>query len=247
MCMSRFPLAVADAALFLDFDGTLAPLAPHPDEVEVARTTRATLARLQEATGGALAIVSGREIAAVDAMLAPLRLPTAGAHGSERRDAQGHVHYDGDHDALAMAAARLEAFAEERALLFERKRGAAAIHFRARPETEADGRAFADSLVAEADDLRVIHGNMVAEIAIIGRDKGVAVKAFMVEPPFAGRVPVAVGDDVTDEDAIRAAQALGGTGIRIGTTETVAAVTMPDIEAFLDWLGRTAACGTLDR
>ena len=79
-------------ALFLDFDGTLVAIADRPDDVQLDLSTRKALMHLDTLLGGAVAIVTGREIAAVDRFLDPLRLSVAGVHGLTRRDAQGHMH-----------------------------------------------------------------------------------------------------------------------------------------------------------
>ena len=79
-------------ALFLDFDGTLVAIADRPDEVRLDLTTRQALMHLDTLLGGAVAIITGREIAAVDRFLDPLRLSIAGVHGLTRRDAEGRTH-----------------------------------------------------------------------------------------------------------------------------------------------------------
>lgn len=232
-------------ALFLDFDGTLVHMADRPDRVEVSDDIRRVIDRLIERTGGALAIVSGRPLGEIDRFLAPLVLPGAGSHGVERRDAAGAMLPVADNDALGAATGDLRAYAAEHDLLLEEKRGGSALHFRTAPTLEAEARALADRLAGTSDTLRVIHGHMVAELSFARLDKGSAVAAFMAEAPFAGRLPVAIGDDTTDEDAFRAAQALGGIGIRIGGTDTCARARFADIDAFHDWLTRTATGGTI--
>jgi len=221
-------------------------MADRPDRVEVTEDIRRTLDRLIERTGGALAIVSGRPLAEIDHFLAPLTLPGAGSHGVERRDAGGAMLPVADNAALGAATADLRAYATAHDLLLEEKRGGSALHFRDAPDREAEARALADDLAGASDTLRAIHGHMVAELSFAGLDKGSAVGAFMAEPPFAGRIPVAIGDDTTDEDAFRAAQAQGGIGIRIGGTATVARARFADIDAFHDWLTQTAARGTME-
>src|SRR6187551_2889462 len=76
--------------LFLDIDGTLLDIAPTPDAVDVDPALLKLLRRLKRACEGAIALIKGRPIAAVDALFAPLQLPVAGVHGFERRNAQGH-------------------------------------------------------------------------------------------------------------------------------------------------------------
>jgi trehalose 6-phosphate phosphatase len=79
-------------------------------------------------------------------------------------------------------------------------------------------------------------GKMVVEVKPKGADKGAALRRAMTRPPFAGRRPVFAGDDATDEDAIAAALALGGVGIKVGAGETRAALRAEDPAAFRRWL-----------
>jgi len=223
----------AETALFLDFDGTLAPIVARPEMAAMAPVTRKALRAAQAACGGAVALVSGRSLADLERLSAPLGLPLAGSHGLERKDASGRVHgFEATEN--PMVAAALEAYAGRHDLLLERKPAGLALHFRNRPELEAEARALAAE-IAEGHGLRIIQGHMVSELTQAGVNKGTAVAAFMAEPPFAGRRPVAVGDDTTDEDAIAAAQDLGGTGVRIGGTDSYAAVRFDTIDDFLAW------------
>lgn len=226
-------------ALFLDFDGTLAPLAPTPDEVELAPEVRETLRHLIAATGGAVAIVSGRALDDLAPRLAGLDLAISGSHGLELR------HPDGTRSALAEAvthldapARTLETFARDHGLRLEHKPGAVALHFRDTPALAAACRAEVDRAAAGDATLRALHGNMVSELALAGIDKGTALTALCQAAPFAGRHPVMAGDDVTDEDGFAAAQALGGFGVRIGDAPTVARHRVATIEDFLAWLGQ---------
>jgi len=219
-------------------------MAPRPDMVEVTPPTRATLMRLIDGMGGAVALNSGRTLGELDQFLAPLTLPAAGTHGIERRDARGVVQPVGDHDpTLAEAHAAMRAFAEEHSLLLEEKRGGSALHCREAPHLEAEVRALVAGLADADENLRAIQGHMVAELSLAGLDKGSALDAFMGEAPFTGRIPVAIGDDTTDEDAFRAAQDRGGIGIRVGPGDTRADARFDDIDALHRWL---AACAEND-
>lgn len=227
-------------ALFLDVDGTLLEIESHPDAVRVAPELKHLLARAGRALDGALALVSGRTIAGLDALFAPLRLPAAGLHGLERRDATGRVHYP-DRYAGRIAAARaglLEFVQSAPGLLLEDKGAALALHFRNAPELEDACRHHVEAARAAAgDDFHVQQGKRVFELKPSGRDKGTAVAAFMTEPPFHGRRPVFVGDDVTDEDGFRAVNALGGISIRVGEAGATAAHhAAAGVAGILDWL-----------
>jgi trehalose 6-phosphate phosphatase len=119
----------------------------------------------------------------------------------------------------------------------EDKGSALVLHFRRHPEKRAQTEALARAAVEGLDGLHVMAGHAIFEILQRGITKGRALRRFMRRPPFAGRVPVFVGDDVTDEDGLRAASAEGGFGVKIGDDETAALYRLPDTKAVHDWLG----------
>ena len=228
-------------AIFLDFDGTLAPIVPRPEQAAIDGRTRDAVALMLDKTGGALAILSGRDLDDLDGKFAPLRPPAAASHGVVRRDGAGTVSRDASAAGrLADAAGRMEAFARPRDLLVERKAGAITVHYRNHPEAGEAARVLVDEIVCKSQGLRALHGNMVSEVAVAGANKGRALDAFMAEPPFAGRTPFVAGDDTTDEDAFQAAQARGGLALKIGPGSSTARHRAPTIECFLAWLHRAA-------
>lgn len=229
-------------AFLLDFDGTLAEIAPQPEAVVVTDETRATLARLVRATGGAVAIITGRDIGWIDARLAPLVLPAAGIHGLQRRNAAGYLCcVSFDPMLLDEARAALELFARTKpGLVVEQKSMAVAVHCRARPELMSECLAAADQWVAHAPGLVVTRGKLVVEIRPGGSDKGTAVAAIVQEPPFAGRTPLFAGDDATDEDAIAVVNAMDGITVKIGAGATAARYRAGDTAGFLTWLASLA-------
>ncbi|MDX2159092.1 MAG: trehalose-phosphatase [Hyphomicrobiaceae bacterium] len=228
-------------AFFLDFDGTLVELADRPDAVRVELTTREVLDRLVAVTGGAVAIITGRDIAVVDAFLAPLKLPTAGVHGLTRRDFGGGLRRCGaDRSFLEGAEALLEPLvAAQRGLLLERKSDALALHYRQRPDLEDACLAAMERVAAANIGVRLVRGKMVVEARPQGADKGAAVAAFLKESPFFGRRAVFAGDDATDEDAFCVVNAKGGISIKIGPGPTAAVWRAESTTDFLDWLGQT--------
>ena len=228
-----------DWALFLDVDGTLLPIAETPDEVAVSARLRAALHVVAPALDGAVALISGRSIAGLDRLFVPLRLPIAGLHGLERRDAAGKVHEAEGGAGLDDWRAALRAFADSHpGVLLEDKGRALALHYRRAPGAEAAARQLvADMAGTDEGRVRVIFGKMVIEIASSLADKGMAIAAFMGEPPFAGRRPVFIGDDVTDEDGFAMVNKLGGYSIRVGDVATsAAAYQFPDVASVVDWL-----------
>lgn len=228
-------------AFFLDFDGTLVDIVARPQDVVLEARTRAVLGDLMALTGGAVALVSGRELADLDALVAPLELPAAGSHGSELRLVPGGPVDEAEgHAALHRAEPEIGAFAEAHGLLLERKRGALSLHYRSHPELEEEARALVARLAEGTDELRTIDGNMITELALAGFDKGKAVARMLASPPFAGRTPLVAGDDTTDEDAFAEVLRRGGIAIKVGRGETCAGCRAADTGEFLDWLAEIA-------
>ncbi|GAB5469790.1 MAG: trehalose-phosphatase [Rhodospirillales bacterium] len=230
------PLA-RDSALFLDFDGTLVDIAPTPEEVVLEAGLREALAALSAAHDGALALVSGRPIAALDAHLAPLVTAAAGVHGLELRFPDGHCEsLEASADLTQIKTAMEHLVAANPGLRLEEKRGALGLHTRARPELEAACRARIAPLVAAEPGLTLLEGLCILEVKTASVNKGTALRRFMEDPPFRGRRPVFAGDDVTDEDAIRATQDLGGIAVKIGDQPSAARYRLPSAQAFRHWL-----------
>lgn len=209
-------------ALFLDFDGTMVDIAPQPHAVHVPEPLFAVLRDLTALLQGAVAVISGRPIAQLDAFLDPLRLPVAGVHGAERRGADGRLHLLDTHPLDHVEAAACELAARNPGLLVENKRGSLALHYRQRPELEALCLATLQQAVDESPGIVLMRGKMVAEAKPGGASKGQAIEQFLREAPFAGRTPVFIGDDVTDEAGFSAVQRLGGIGIKVGEGDSVA-------------------------
>lgn len=236
------PRLEAQAALFLDVDGTLLEIAPRPDLVRVPRRLPVLLKALAARRGGALALVSGRPLAQLDRLFPVWRGAAAGLHGLERRGADGSLVRAAEPAALA-ALDRLRAplaeFARARPGLFLEDKGETiALHYRDRPQAEAELRALADSLVRASESaLRLIAGKMVVEFQPRAASKGAAIAAFLAEPPFRGRRPVFLGDDVTDEDGFAAVNRQGGLSVRIGQpAATAARYGLDSVSATLQWL-----------
>lgn len=225
-----------DWAWFLDVDGTLIDIAPTPSAIHFPPDLPARLAKLAGRHGGALALVSGRALDNILQLVAPLVPPAAGLHGLERRDAGGRVVRPGPLPGLDAMRAELQAFAAAHpGVILEDKGLTLALHYRQAPALEADCRRAAQR--AAPPGFAVAAGKMVFEIRPKGADKGGAVAAFMAEPPFAGRVPVFVGDDVTDEDGFVAANRLGGSSVLVGPERaTQARWRLPDVAAAARWL-----------
>jgi trehalose 6-phosphate phosphatase len=220
--MNLVDIICPSCALFLDFDGTLVDLAAQPEDVMVPSGLIGTLDALHNYLGGALAVVSGRPIEQIDAFLHPLRLPVAGVHGTERRGAAGEMTLLSTHPLERVEDAALELAALHPRLRVENKRGSLALHYRQAPELEHLCLQTLQDAVEESPGLTLLRGKMVMEAKPGGTSKGHAIEAFLQEPPFAGRCPVFVGDDFTDEVGFATVQRLKGLGVKIGEGPTVA-------------------------
>jgi len=250
MAVTPFPLSDFDiaelrgenVAFFLDFDGTLADFSDDPAAVALPPSESRSLEKLKRATGSAIAIISGRSIADLERLIAPLELPLAGVHGLERRNAQGEMLRMPTNEAVLLKARnRLRTFSLGHAgILVEEKPGSIALHYRKRPELEAPCMATVRTIVDANPGLQLLHGKMVIEIKAGQATKADAIRAFMREEPFTGRHPVFAGDDATDEDAFPVMKALGGTSIKVGPGPTQATYRAASIDEFRSWLGRVA-------
>ncbi len=230
------PQLTPDAALFLDFDGTLVALAETPEAIEVPSALVALLEDLHDLLGGAVAVVSGRQIDSIDRFLAPLRLPAAGEHGVQRRDAEGHMQEQRAPDLTRVLEVANELARVHEGLLVERKHAAIALHYRMSPQLEAVCRDAMTRVIDGQPQLELLHGKFVFEVKPSGVNKGVAIHAFMQEPPFAGRVPVFAGDDTTDEHGFAVVQPMGGIAIKVGSGPSLALHRLDSTRAVFEWL-----------
>ena len=212
-------LSAGEIGLFLDVDGTLLDLAPRPEAVVVMPGLLTDLKAAERTLGGALALVSGRPIAELDNLFAPLRLAAGGVHGAEIRRrpdgdivplANGHLG-----DAAWQALNRLldqfpGSYAENKGVSF-------AVHYPL-PGTDIAQLKRALSCLMEqiGNGLKLIAGHAVFEVQLQGFDKGRAIRRFMKTKPFLGRRPVFIGDDEIDRAGFDAALARGGLAFSVG-------------------------------
>jgi len=231
------PLGLRDCALFLDLDGTLAPIAARPQDVRPDPRRTGLLERLVNALDGRLAVVTGRTLADVDRILEGRVIAVAAVHGLVRRDAQGRLHERPPHPDLERAREAFREFAgRDSGLIVEDKGLSVALHFRLAHQHAEAARALAHK-IAEDTGLTVQDGDMVEELRTPGPTKADSVLAFMAEAPFKGAGPIFIGDDATDEDGFAAAHQLHGCGILVGAPKpTGAKYRLPGVEATLAWL-----------
>ena len=231
-----------DCALFLDVDGCLLEFDDDPSRVRAEPALLRCLDAVRHRLGGALALVSGRDIATLDAIFAPMAFASAGLHGLERRHAAHAAARPAppSEESAAVAAVAADARAwlvEYPEARIEDKGRTLALHWRAAPGAERRVRAFAAQAIARLPGYEIQHGDHVLELRPTGADKGTAIAAFLLEPPFAGRVPMFAGDDLTDEHGFEVVNDRAGTSIIVGKrTPTLANHRLADPAAVRRWL-----------
>ncbi|BCK88448.1 trehalose-6-phosphate phosphatase [Sideroxyarcus emersonii] len=233
------PAASISWSYFLDVDGTLIDIADTPDAACIDASLLDLIARLYRASGGAVALVSGRALSDLENRLGALRLPLAGQHGLERRDAAGRlwIHAAPPAAKHAIKQALAPALARHPGLLLEDKGLTLALHYRQAPHLAAYARR---SMVRLANDanagLEVQFGKRVAEVKPSGIDKGTAISEYLAESPFRGRRPVFIGDDLNDEHGFAEVNRLDGISIKVGHGSSCARYRLPDVTAARQWL-----------
>jgi trehalose 6-phosphate phosphatase len=236
-----------ESALLLDVDGTLLDLAPTPREVWVPPSLRHAVARLAEMSGGAVALVSGRLLEDLDLLFAPLELPAVGGHGAELRllaGAQPRVRRQTPLDAaLKRELARIAEIGP--GVLIEDKGYSIALHYRLAPELEeAVGKAVARICALHPSaPIELLPGKSVLEIKPKGFSKASGVRELMRWPPFRGRHPIFIGDDVTDESVFGMIAEFDGLAFSVGRTVAGVNGHFDKPKAVRDWLAHIAGCG----
>lgn len=235
------PSLLAGASLFLDFDGTLVELAETPNAVSVEDEVKSLLQRLQDKLLGRLALLSGRSLADVRSYLHPLTVAAGGSHGLELAHASELTATVEPPPGLANAILELKKLqSAQPGVLIEEKPGGVAVHYRQVPDAEAICHTAA-ARAARAARMSLQLGKMVVELKHPGVNKGEALKQFMAAAPFAGTLPVFIGDDLTDEDGFASASALGGAGILVGPErETHALYRLDDVASVRGWLAEAS-------
>lgn len=236
------PRFADDWALFLDVDGTLLDIALRPQDVSPWPGLPDVLKSLVRRVP--LALISGRRIADLDCLFAPLVLPIAGQHGAERRSIDGRTtcrpvsRVD-----LEQARHALARWADAHpGILVEDKGLSLALHYRMAPELGADAAAVARQVTRSLPSpYDIVAGKMVWEIRPAGCDKGGAMAAFMDEQPFSGRVPIFIGDDVGDENGFSLINARGGHSFKVGAGRTAARFCFAGVGEVVGWLSDYAA------
>lgn len=238
MSGNDIPAARTDWAFFLDVDGTLLEIAATPNAVHVDRRLLRMLDALHRACHGAVALVTGRALVDLERRFGDLKLPRVGQHGLERRDAAGRYSArPGAGKAKESIRQAVLPMVERLALGLEDKGMTLAVHCRQRPELEPLVLEEMTRLVERLGDGMVVQpGKCVVEVKPAGVDKGTAIEEFLAEPPFAGRVPVCIGDDLNDEHGFAVVNRRGGISIKVGEGDTGARYRMDGVDEVRAWL-----------
>jgi trehalose 6-phosphate phosphatase len=205
-------------AVFLDIDGTLLDLAPTPDSIVVPETLPGNIDRLSRKFNGALALVTGRALLYADELFKPFHFPIAGLHGAEIRDVDGRELFVAPSPEFQSLKHALMREAENMpGVLIEDKGAAVGAHYRLAPQFEQQlEQRMKDYAHAAGPDWALQIGKFVFEIRPSRASKGDALERFLSEQPFLDRLPLAIGDDLTDESMFAVANARGGHSIRVG-------------------------------
>ena len=242
---STLPLISAQRALFLDIDGTLIEFVSRPENARIPTTLLATLERLDAALNGALAVVSGRGMADIDRLFAPLKFSAAGQHGAEIR-----LTPDGDIETFApnstafdVIESRVARFIETHpGIRIEDKGRSVAFHYREAEHYRDPLRVLLIDAVAPYEaDLQILDSHLCFDVKSRRVSKGAAINALMAAPRFAARNPIFFGDDRTDEDGFAAVNAMGGRSVLVGPArESLAPERLESPHDLREWLDQCA-------
>ena len=233
---------LSGAALLLDVDGTLLDIATTPDGVVVPATLRASLRDLLAQSDGALALVSGRTIDTLDRLFAPLKCPAVGGHGAEMRLlSDGQVVKQRSSELSDSLRGQLQELTKiDRGLLVEDKLHSVAVHYRLAPKRETELKQRIAAIVADKgpDQIEILFGKDVIDVKPKDFNKGAAVIELMSHPPFAGRTPIFIGDDTTDESVFAILPELSGTGFSVEKEMKGADGVIPSPQHVRSWLNQ---------
>lgn len=225
-------------AYFFDFDDTLAGIKRRPEEVEVPINIKQVLCKLSSPTSGAQALISGRSITELDALSVLLKGPVAAVHGAERRNAHGMLYYTILSESLLVL---LKKELKQAIIIFEgccvEEKGIAfTLYYREREQYRGKIMALAHHFAERYPQLMLQFGKCVVELKSAGVDKESAILKFMQEAPFAGRIPLFVGDSLIDETGFRQVNALEGISVKVGFGNTIARYYLKDVSQVHQWV-----------
>ncbi len=234
-------------ALFLDFDGTLVNFAATPDGVDVSRQLKKLLCGLHIASQEAFALVTGRSHDSIVSLVSETHFIYACEHGSDLHIPNNSAYRDlidgarkekQSSNLLSVDKVRdlAKTFAEENSLRSESKKHSITLHYRQRPEFESSVISFVESLQNEYQGFTPLFGNHVVELRFDSENKGSVIAHLMKYPPFVGKTPVFIGDDVTDEHGFASVNDMQGISIKVGEGDTLAKYRLHSVEETIEFL-----------
>lgn len=233
------PPVTGDIALFLDFDGTLAPLQDDPGAVHLSPQQLKFIEAMSRKLSNALAIVSGRDVRDLSKRV-PATVWRAGSHGLEICAPGDTADYEAKPAPPSLLKAINSIVAAHPRTRLEQKGEVLAIHFRTVPDLESAVVQQVDSILKAYPSYKYQAGKYVLEAKPKRANKGKAIEDMLSHAPFAGRTPVMVGDDTTDEDAMGVVEKLGGWSVKVGDGSSVAQYRLSAPENVWHWLSEGA-------
>lgn len=232
------PKPLASWAYFLDVDGTLIELAQTPESIRIEPQLLELIHRLYQQCDGALALISGRSLHDLDQHLRLFHVPIAGQHGLERRDSFGHIHrHSISPFHCESIVGKLKILQRKHTgLKIETKGATLAVHYRLAPRLGPYLHRLLRQFSEETTGVELQPGKAVLELKPAGFDKGNAIQEFMMHAPFSGRMPVFLGDDLTDEHGFAMVNQMDGISIKVGSGRSKARYRLFDVAAVRAWL-----------
>ena len=229
-----------------DYDGTLIPIAEHPDQVNMAERTRGVLHRLSTLPDVRMAVLSGRRLDDLEQEFNGGHVFLAGAGGLESRDENGRrqVHLPADSAMPETLRQSLEIWCQRfPGSWVEDKRFSYALHYRAvpLPLQPAFGAGVRRRARPFRDQVQLVHGKRVFEIMpAVPWEKSAALKLWLDGRDSTGTL-FFFGDDTNDEPVHRLVRERGGVAVAIGRMVSAAEYGLPsptEVVWFLEWLER---------
>ena len=214
------PKDIQQIALFLDVDGTLYDIENSPSLIKPCFRLQKKLHTIRNRLGGALGLISGRSLDDLDRIFDNNKIPLAGNHGAQLRDALRTNEYQADTGNIKGIAQKVkESLNEQKDIEIENKGSNLTVHFRNSTIDRKEINKIIMELVKHEPKLTFLKGKEVLEVKPLSHNKGTAISYFMRTKPFIKRRPIFIGDDVSDEDGFETVNKKGGWSVRVGNNK----------------------------